>query len=106
MPGRKKKSAEKEKKPLFTDAEVNDLICTYVGGIVGHKVDSFIIVAEGGGYDHVGIHNMKHVTALGYAEKLGVMLKNKMLVGMIKAQKENDENNKRKQKRKKKTSNN
>lgn len=105
MPGRKKKSAEK-KEPLFTSEEYNDLICTYISGIVGHKINSFIIIAESDDSDHIGMYNMKQVHALGYAEKLSLMLRNRLLVDMVKSNKEKDADNKRKQKRKKKTSNN
>lgn len=103
MPGRKKKSAEKKEKSLFTEGEKEKLLCELVGSIVGDKdIKGFILIAESEFKDHIAVRNMNTVTCLGYAEKLKLMLKNKLLIQMVKA----DENDKSKQKGYKKRSSN
>lgn len=101
MAGRKKKSAEKQ--PLFTQQEQEDMLCELIGSIVGDKgITGFILIAESETKDHIAVRNMNTVTCLGYAEKLSLMLRNKILIQMVKA----DETDKSKKRRNKKTSNN
>ena len=104
MAGRKKKSAE-PKKDLFTPEEKDQMLLDLVGSIVGDKdVKSFILIADSGKKDHIRVYNMDNVRCLGYTEKLGLLVKNQMLVDMTKGPK--DEDNKPKKRRDKKRSNN
>lgn len=104
MPGRKKKSAApKKEKPLFTEEETNTMLCNMIASMVGaDKVTGFILVAEDDKQDYMKVHNMNSITCLGYAEKISLWMKNRMLIQMVGA----DEDYKRKQKRTKKRSNN
>jgi len=104
MAGRKKKSAE-PKKELFTPLEKENMLLELVGSIVGDKgVKGFILMVESDTQDHIRIHGMNNVTALGYSEKLGLLLKNRMLIDMAKG--DTNEDDKPKQRRKKKTGSN
>lgn len=93
MAGRKKKS--KEKNPLFTEQEQHDMLCDMIGSIVGAKnINAFIIIAENNVTNHIKVCNMDEIRCLGYAEKIGLLMKNRMLIQMVKAN-ENDKSKKR-----------
>lgn len=94
MAGRKKKSADK--KPLFTEKEQNDMLCEMIGSMVDVKdIKAFIIIAEGEDTNHIKVSNMDEVKCLGYAGKLALLMKNRMLIQMVK----NNENDKPKKRR-------
>ena len=84
MAGRKKKSAEKEKKSLFNREEQEKILCKLVGSLVGdNDIKGFILIAESETKDHIAVRNMTTVACLGYAEKLALMMRNRLLTQMV-----------------------